>query len=272
MTKLFRFEYRRLFRQKSFWILLAISAVLVFLSLGTVKLMELALDTEERQIYSLLGINYSGAVAIRDAASNGNVSLIIAIVTGIFACSEYSHGTLKTVVSAGFSRLKIFTAEFVAALTSAFLIFASATASAYIFGSLFWGMGKLDSETTKAVLLQLLLTLALTAVLFMMSKAVKKTGGAIALGIFAPSLLDLILTIIDSSLDNEKFKIAHYWISGSLSEVQATSPFNINVIDIINGTSTTLTTEIAVRAATVSVVYIVLAFLLGNVIFRKQEI
>ena len=272
MTKLFRFEYRRLFRQKSFIIFAGVTAALVFLSLGSIKLMELALNTAEQQIYSIFGIKYSGSAAVRDAASNGNVSLIIAVVTGIFVCSEYSHGTLKTVVSAGFSRLKIFTAEFITALTSAFLLFATATVSAFVFGSLFWGVGELDSETAKAVLLQLLLTLALTAVLFMLAKAVKKTGGAIALGIFAPSLLSLILSVFDLALDNDKFKLAHYWISGSLSEIQATSPFNANIFDLINRTSTTLTSEITARAIIVSVVYIVSAFLLGNVIFRKQEI
>ena len=31
MTKLFRFEYRRLFRQKSFWIFMAVAAALAFL-------------------------------------------------------------------------------------------------------------------------------------------------------------------------------------------------------------------------------------------------
>ncbi len=272
MSKLLKFEYRRLFRQKTFIIFMAVSAALVFLSLGSIKLIELAMSSVDMQIYSLFGIKYSGANALRDASSNGSVSPIVAVVTGIFVCSEYSRGTLKTVTATGFSRCKIFTAEFVAALTSAFLIFAAATASAFIFGSLFWEVGKLEAETVKAALLQLLLTLSLTAVLFTLSKTIKKTGGAIALGIFAPSFLSLLLTVTDSVIDNDRFKLAHYWISGSLSEVQATSPSDMNIFDILNGSSNVLTSEIAIRAVAVAVVYLVLAYLLGNLFFRRQEI
>ena len=47
MTKLFRFEYRRLFRQKSFWIFMAVAAALAFLSLGAFKLIEMSTPISE---------------------------------------------------------------------------------------------------------------------------------------------------------------------------------------------------------------------------------
>ena len=42
MKNLLKYEYRRLFRQKSFIVFLAVGVGLVFLSLGSVKLLEIA--------------------------------------------------------------------------------------------------------------------------------------------------------------------------------------------------------------------------------------
>ena len=175
MTKLFRFEYRRLFRQKSFWIFMAVAAALAFLSLGAFKLIEIAtnITSDMNDVDTYFGIGYTGAEAFRNATSLGDIDIVIAIVAAIFVCSEYSRGTIKTVVSAGFSRCKIFTAEFLVSMTAAALVFVASSVSAFVFGSIFWGIGKFNAELWNAVLLQLLIVLSLTAIIYMFSKAVK---------------------------------------------------------------------------------------------------
>lgn len=274
MTKLFKFEFRRLFRQKSFIVLTAVSAVLVFLSLGTVKLLELATNSlnEMQDPESMFRAGYTGFFALRDATSSGSVDTVIAVIAAIFVCSEYSFGTLKTVTAMGFSRCKIFAAEFVAALTAALTVFAAASLSAFLFGTLFWEAGTLSSTSVKAIFLQLLIVFALTAVIFTLSKCIKKTGGAIALGIFAPTVVHLLLSVADAAIDSEKIKLTDYWLSGCLSSVQATSPLNVDFFAIISGTPNYLTSELAVRVIIVSAVYIALSFVLGTLAFRKQEI
>lgn len=274
MTKLFKFEYRRLFRQKSFWIFMAVAAALAFLSLGAFKLIEIAtnITSDMKDVDTYFGIGYTGAEAFRNATSLGDIDIVIAIVAAIFVCSEYSRGTIKTVVSAGFSRCKIFTAEFLVSMTAAALVFVASSVSAFVFGSIFWGIGKFNAELWNAVLLQLLIVLSLTAIIYMFSKAVKKTAAAIAFGIFAPQITALLLKIADAAIDSEKFRLSDYWLSGCLSDVQATSPLNMNIFDIINGTSANLTSELAIRVIAVSAVYMAAAFVFGIIIFRRQEI
>ena len=133
MTKLFKFEYRRLFRQKSFWIFMAVAAALAFLSLGAFKLIEIAtnITSDMNDVDTYFGIGYTGAEAFRNATSLGDIDIVIAIVAAIFVCSEYSRGTIKKVVSAGFSRCKIFTAEFLVSMTAAALVFVASSAVSY---------------------------------------------------------------------------------------------------------------------------------------------
>ena len=97
MTKLFRFEYRRLFRQKSFWIFMAVAAALAFLSLGAFKLIEIAtnITSDMNDVDTYFGIGYTGAEAFRNATSLGDIDIVIAIVAAIFVCSEYSRGTIS---------------------------------------------------------------------------------------------------------------------------------------------------------------------------------
>ena len=99
----------------------------------------------------------------------------------------------------------------------------------------------------------------------------KKTGGAIALGIFSPIVLNLLLSVADSLIDSKKFKISEYWLSGCLSAIQATSPLSTDVFALMQGRPS-LGATLIVRTVIVSVAYIVLSFVLGNLAFRKQEI
>ena len=80
------------------------------------------------------------------------------------------------------------------------------------------------------------------------------------------------MKIADAAIDSEKFRLSDYWLSGCLSDVQATSPLNMNIFDIINGTSANLTSELAIRVIAVSAVYMAAAFVFGIIIFRRQEI
>lgn len=274
MKNLLKYEYRRLFRQKSFIVFLAVGVGLVFLSLGSVKLLEIATMSEYDEMTTtemIFGASYNGINAFRDGIANSNATMITAIITAIFVCSEYSFGTIKTVACRGCSRLKIFTAEFIAAMTASLIFAAAAFISSLLFGTLFWNIGKFKYEALWSVLLQTLVLLAMTAVFFMLSKLVKKTGGAIALGIFSPTVLNLLLSVADSLIGSKKFKISEYWLSGCLSAIQATSPLSTDVFALMQGRPS-LGATLIVRTVIVSVAYIVLSFVLGNLAFRKQEI
>ena len=90
MKNLLKYEYRRLFRQKSFIVFLAVGVGLVFLSLGSVKLLEIATTSEYDEMTTtemIFGASYNGINAFRDGIANSNATMITAIITAIFVCS-----------------------------------------------------------------------------------------------------------------------------------------------------------------------------------------
>ena len=99
MNNLIKFEFRKLFKSKSFYICLLICIGLVLLSGLTTKIM-----VESREVIDLPS-KYS---MLQGAVSFGNITLISAIYTALFVCEDESSNTLKNIYAKGYTRGNVF--------------------------------------------------------------------------------------------------------------------------------------------------------------------
>lgn len=218
MFKLLNFEFRKLIRQKSFYICIAAMLALLVGSAYTTELMTAKSGVEDP---SLSGINY-----LMEAISGSALSAVLAVFIPLFICEDYASGTIRNIITRGFSRLEIFIAKLIAVLAATVLMTAVCLAAAYLVGTAFWGAGEpsLGSEQIKILLCQLAVIAAYATMFFAISSMLQKVGGSIAICLILPMAAVILLSLADAALAEREIELSGYWIENlgrSLASVEA---------------------------------------------------
>ena len=224
MSRLLRFNFRKLCRQKSFYLCLGITLVMLALS-GL--LYKVILDTAE-------GLNMGAFMSISSFNSvsfalmgmdNSSFIMIMGVVIALMVCDDYEQHTVKIIFARGYSRLQFYFSKLVtafAAITVAFLIVEPA---AFGIGAAFFGVGEVDMGKAFALLaIQYVAVLANAAFIFMLSCIFRRTGLSIAAALVAPTVITLILQLADAFIRSESIKVADFWMSScfaTLSQLSA---------------------------------------------------
>ena len=128
---------------------------------------------------------------------------------------------------------------------------------AFVLASAYWGVGK-DWELLDLYrfLIQLLVILAYAAFFSFFAFLFKKSGAAIAFNIIAPSLLSLILTLIDIFTEKKKIYFSEYWLADCLT------------------VSTDLSAKAAelTRSGIIAGVYLVVFVLLTHLVTARRDV
>ena len=218
MFKLLNFEFRKLIRQKSFYICIAAMLALLIGSAYTTELMTAKSGIED---HSLSGINY-----LMEAISGSALSAVLAVFIPLFICEDYASGTIRNIITRGFSRLEMFIAKLIAVLAATVLMTAVCLAAAYLVGTAFWGAGEpsLGSEQIKILLCQLAVIAAYATMFFAISSMLQKVGGSIAICLILPMAAVILLSLADAALAEREIELSGYWIENlgrSLASVEA---------------------------------------------------
>lgn len=218
MFKLLNFEFRKLIRQKSFYICIAAMLALLVGSAYTTELMTAKSGVEDP---SLSGISY-----LMEAISGSALSAVLAVFIPLFICEDYASGTIRNIITRGFSRLEIFISKLIAVLAATVLMTAVCLAAAYLVGTAFWGAGEpsLGSEQIKILLCQLAVIAAYATMFFAISSMLQKVGGSIAICLILPMAAVILLSLADAALAEREIELSGYWIENlgrSLASVEA---------------------------------------------------
>ena len=259
MKDLLKLEFRKLKRQKSFYIILAIMVALVVLYAAVTKLFE-AFIPELNEMGEGFGetISATGVSILLGftSSSSGNFALLTSIFVAIVVCDEYESKLIKNIFARGYSRADFYFAKFIYLIVTTSIMFLIAAATAGISGALFFG---LNGDVWKIILLldvQYLVCMANVAMFFALCVIIKKLGASIALCIFAPILVSLVLTIIDSAAEFENFNLAEYWLSSLNSNLSAI----------------TAETKTIIICAVLAVVYAIIALTAGYFVIERTEV
>ena len=218
MFKLLNFEFRKLIRQKSFYICIAAMLALLVGSAYTTELMTAKSGVEDP---SLSGISY-----LMEAISGSALSAVLAVFIPLFICEDYASGTIRNIITRGFSRLEMFIAKLIAVLAATVLMTAVCLAAAYLVGTAFWGAGEpsLGSAQIKILLCQLAVIAAYATMFFAISSMLQKVGGSIAICLILPMAAVILLSLADAALAEREIELSGYWIENlgrSLASVEA---------------------------------------------------
>ena len=215
MFRLLNFEFRKLIRQKSFYICIGVMLALLLFSAYTAELMTSESGIENPE---LNGTNY-----LMEAVSSSALFSVLAVFIPLFVCEDYASGTIRNVITRGFSRFEIFAAKLIAVIFASVFMTAVCLAAAYLMGTAFWGSGDsaIGAEQIKILLCQLAVVIAYAALFFAISSTLQKVGGSIA--------ICLILPMADAALAEHEIVLSKYWIENISRSV---SSFTVAAEDI----------------------------------------
>lgn len=219
MRNLLIFNFRKLRRQKSFYICVGIMLVMILITASMYKALEAMLsDTGLNQNASsttqLLNAMMTGTGFALSGLTNSSFIMIFGIITALAVCDDFEQHTVKTIFGRGYSRVKYYFSKLVATLTSATAAFVLITACSFGLGAAFFGLNNVQfGKIASLIGVQYIAALAAASLVFMLSFLLKKTGLSIAAVIIIPSVLDLIMTLLDYMLNLKDMHITDFWLT-----------------------------------------------------------
>lgn len=252
MRKLIKFEYRKLFKQTSFWVCFIITLCVVLLN-------ALALNSLNSLYSELGGTEYiiNPFNFTTEFISNSSLILISGIFVALFVCDDYSCGAIKNIYSKGYTRNKVYLAKYLVSATGTFIMAGATYILCFISGLFIFGeVGNIPSNYLLILLAQLIILLGFHTFHFFISNSLAKKGGAIAISIVGPTVLSLFLTLVDITWDSKSFYLSNYWLDGLLSSI---SKFEVPASNLTS-------------AFIASICYVVILFFFGFLINRKKQL
>ncbi len=251
MNKLIKLEFRKLFSSISYYICLVVILIMLFLTMIISKISAEQLNQ----------LNMFNAVkTTRTALDNSMLSLISSIFLAVFISQDESLGTIKNIISRGYSRTKIYFSKYIVSLIGILFYSIIVLIVGFLFGLSVSGVGNIDSQFFITIIGELLVVIGFHALFFMFSSIFNKNGIIITLNIATPLIIKLFLGLIDSFLlgkdINIGFQLGDYWLDGLMSSFNAKT-FNA--------------TELSINII-ITLIYIVLFVTLGLIIYRKKEV
>lgn len=246
MQNLLHLEFRKLLRQKSYYVCFGIALLMLLLS-------TLVLTTLVRPFSD-------------DAAARGNLGAHIMLLTpelsafstmaGIFAaiyiCDDYTRHTVKNIVARGYSRAKIYFSKLITAGAAVTVMYILLAYASFLMVLPDLAMGFEKGGKLLAVLgVQYVVCLVYVAIFVVAGLITGNTGHTILCGIFLPLLVDLILNIV-----SKNGKWTEYWVSTFSENLQ----------------SMYVTTGEMLQCLAFSLVYIVAILTVGFFVHQKKDI
>lgn len=255
MNNLYKLEFKKLKRQKSIYICIAVLIGMLVLVAVALKITQSRFSDVEAfapYLKDLSGFNF-----MLSAVSNSYYLLVIGIITAITYCADFEEQTVKNIFSRGYSRSTFYFAKLTSIWIICTIMYITTTAFAFLIGSIFFGVGSEDVLRCFTLIgIQYLACMGYMTFYVGVSALIRKNGGVIASNIIIPILIILVLGLIDAILNSDTFKAVDIWLdsfSNDMSKIDASTP---RMIGCTIG----------------SVIYIVAFIIIGNMISKKTEV
>ena len=203
MGQLFRFETRKIIRQKSFYICFGISFLILVLNAIIMKIS--ANDAGNDIVFSPVKFSMSAIVG-------SSFIMLLGIFTALYCCDDVSNNTMKNIYSKGYSRAKVFFAKYIVSLSASLIVAIAFFLISFMLGKV---LGNADEAITGtfagSIILQLLVVVGYHAVYFSLAMIIGKVGGSVALNIVGPMLVFTVLSLLASLLKID-FDFSEFWL------------------------------------------------------------
>ena len=218
MAALLRFEFRKLFQNKAFYICIAISLVMTIIITLTYKAFtDLIVQAAEETGTLVPSTNYTSFNLLKSSFNNGYVAMIGGVMTALLVSEDYTNDLTKNIYSKGYSREQVYISKFITCLVAFLILMIMGMIASFCFGFALDGLGEMGSNYFLSILGIVLVGIAYYTIFFGIAILLKKTGGAIAISIIGPTVISLLLTMGDTFINLDNFKMSEYWLDSRVT-------------------------------------------------------
>ncbi len=223
MAALFRFELRKLLRNKALYICLGIVLFLLIINTITSKVMDDLLAEEMAAAYAEMGMPYESsfsALSLLKGTFNNNTAIVEGVTVALIVCEDFTGDIIKNIYSKGYTRTQVYFSKMLSSFIAFFGIYLIGTIISFLLGLVLSGkLGTVGDNFALSVVCIVLIVLAYFAIYFALSIIFKKTAPAIVLSILGPTLVYILLVLIDAVIKEGKYSISDYWITGLMTNL-----------------------------------------------------
>lgn len=218
MKELIKLEFRKLTKQKSLYICLAIMLTLALFAAITYKIM-IASGINLGDMAPELS-NVNGIFFTLTTLSNVDFFIIWGIVIAITYCYDFEEHTIKNIFAKGYSRTSLFFSKVIGILCATAFMFVCCFVFSFVVGTIFFGVGEGSLLSMLGLVgVQFLICLAYAAFFIFICAICKKMAMAIAINIVAPLVITLLLMLVDSIVKLSTIKVAGFWLDGMIGNL-----------------------------------------------------
>lgn len=216
MNNLLKLEFRKLKKQKSFYICTVIMIALLFFSAITTKMLneanaEFAAQTSISDIASAVS-----------AISSCSFLLIAGIFAALFVCDDYEQQTIKNFYSRGYTKTQVYFSKFISVWIACSIMFVLVVLGGFLFGKIYFDTGTINGTDFIAVLfVQYITCMANISLFSALSFMLRKNGSSIAAVIVAPMLVNMVLGMADSFLKLEDTSLTSLWVASFMNDLSS---------------------------------------------------
>ena len=237
MGALLRFEFRKLFRNKAFYICLAICVFLLVVNTVTNKIMADMMYEEMKEAYEGMGMTYEynfSALALIKTAFSTNTAIIEGVAVSILVCEDFAGDIIKNIYSKGYNRTQVYFAKLISSLTAFLIILLGGMIISFVLGiSLTGSLGTVGKNFAGSVICIYLLAIAYFAIYYAINMIFKKLAPSIILCILGPTGVTVLLVLGDLAINKENFSLSDYWVSGAMTNLGYTDVENKYIVTAI---------------------------------------
>ena len=260
MNNTLRFELRKLFRQKTFYVCAAVVLLVEIINILTLFLIEKISTGAFLGEFSLgpSAAYYDGGKFLLMGSSFSQMNIVFPIFITLFVCNDFSEGTIKNILSRGISRGQVFFSKLLTVYVASLFFVLFGMLVAVITGTCIWGFGdSFELSFLPNLGVQFLLVLAYATVDVFFAFLFGKKAASLAVGIGLTTVATLVFALLDVILSEKVgFEFSTFLITGSLSAISNTS----------------VSTSELVRAFFTAIAYIGVLGGAGWLVFKKREV
>lgn len=236
MCKLLKLNFINLFANKLFYVcLLLLLSSPIFNYIGSLNA-----DNLE---------NYKVFTQIMNFLSS-EISLISIIFISLFACFDYTEGTMKNIIARGFTRSQVLFSKYVVSIVGLFIMYLITILLTFV---LFRQNGIGYEQSMLLPLINRSITIIAHIFLFVtLASLFEKNSSSIIACLFVPTIIVTCLNLIDSNL---KMDISKFWLDNISNDFNS-NPSISNFYNTIG----------------VYLIYIIIFIIFGNKMIKKKEI
>ncbi len=212
MMKLLKFEFRKLLRNKFFFILLILIPISAFANAYIINK-----NCEEHSFF----IKPSFYEMILSGISSVGMITFMGAFIGSLACEDDSGKTMKNIVAKGYSKFSIYASKYIISLMCVLLMTAISLLTTYVTSKIYFQANAKPDNFALILFVQIVIVIAYHAVFYAISMTIRKTGVSISINIFLPLVVSVLIAMVEALFDFKDFTLNDYWIDMLLTRLNS---------------------------------------------------